>query len=88
MITLYRDPQCKTVALNIKPKDVPGTKSEQSVNEFMDGHAMQVMQKKIKELESHVQSQQRQLDLYAERDGSLQITPEMDKSTAKSSTQS
>ena len=88
MITLYRDPQCKTVALNIKPKDVHGTKSEQSIEEFMDGHTMQVMQKKIKELESRVQSQQRKLDLYAERDGSPQITPELDKSAAKSSTQS
>ena len=90
MITLYRDPQCKKVALSIKPKDIPGTKCEQlkSFHGFMDGHTMQAMQKKIKELELRVQSQQKQLDSYAKHNGSLQTTQKMDKSTSKTSMQS
>ena len=54
----------------------------------MDCPTMQAMQKKIKELESHVQSQQKQLDSYAEHNRLLQTTQELDKSTSKGSIQS
>ena len=85
MISLYRDPQGKTVAIKIKPMDVPGTTADHSFDGAIDGQSMQDMQKKIKELESRVKSQQKQLDLYAERDGSLQISQEMDKSATMGS---
>ena len=89
MVTLYRDPQCKTISLKIKPKDVPGAKCGQlkSFHGFVNGHTMQDMQKKIKELELLVQSQQKQLDSYAKHNGSLQVTQEMDKCTLKDNMQ-
>ena len=71
MIGLYRDPQCKSVAVTIKPKDIPGTtNSETTFDGFMNSNAFVAMQKKITELETHIQVQQRQLDIYEHKDKS------------------
>ena len=77
MVSLYRDPDCKTVVVKISPEEVPGTSMDNLSENAVQSHNLETMQKKIKELESRVQSQQKQLDLYAERDGSLHISSEL-----------
>ena len=69
MIGLYRDPQCKSVTVAMEPKDIPGTTNpETTFDGFANSNVFEAMQKKITELETHFQVQQRQLDLYAQRD--------------------
>lgn len=77
MVSLYRDPDCKTVVLQISHEEIPGSTS---MNNLADtSQTTEKMKNKIKELESRVQSQQQMLDLYAERDGSSHITSENSK---------
>ena len=79
MIGLYRDPQCKSVTVAMKPKDIPGTtNSDTTFDGFMNYNVFEAMQKKITELETHIQVQQRQLDMYAHRDAS----PELQEKTS------
>ena len=86
MISLYRDPQCKTVTLKITPKDIPGTSNtEDALDDYAKNHTVEKMQKKIKELEKLVQSQQRQLNLFADQDKSLYISSEQDETMSKPS---
>ena len=84
MIILYRDPQCKSVVVKIEPEDVPGT-TETVFDSFVSSQAYDKMQKKIKDLESQVQLQERKLKLYSERDGSLNVSPEVEKSLSQGS---
>ena len=84
MIILYRDPDCKTVKVQIAPKDIPGTsKTEDALDSYAKDHLIETMQKKIKELETCVQSQQRQLNMYADHSRSGLTTPELDKIVSK-----
>ena len=88
MISLYRDPQCKTVRLKIAPKDIPGTSNTNDafkLEDYARNHTVEKMQKKIKELEKHVQSQQRQLELFADRNKSFYISSELNKTMSKTS---
>ena len=80
MIILYRDPDCKTVKVQINPKDIRGTsKTEDALDSYAKDHLIETMQKKIKELETCVQSQQRQLNMYANHSKSGLTTPELNK---------
>lgn len=83
MISLYRDPQCKSVVIKIQPKDVPGTTADEAFNELANGQTVKTLQKKIKELESRIQAQHRQLKIYADRDGPFRISPEPEITWAK-----
>ena len=84
MIILYRDPDCKTVKVQIAPKDIPGTsKTEDALDSYAKDHLIETMQKKIKELETCVQSQQRQLNMYGDHSRSGLTTPELDKIVSK-----
>ena len=71
MINLYRDPQCKSVTVYIKPEDIPGTTTT-DLDSFANAQNVETLQKKIKELESRVQLQQRQIKY--ERKISVDIT--------------
>ena len=68
MINLYRDPQCKSVVIKMQPEDIDGQNTEPTTDGFANGHDIKTMKKKIKELESFIQSQQSQLDLYTNGD--------------------
>ena len=58
MISLYRDPESKSVTLRMKSKDIPGpSKTEDALDDCAKDHMIEKMQKKIRELESHLQSQ-------------------------------
>ena len=72
MINLYRDPKCKSVTVKIKPKDVPGT-TKTAFDNFVGSQNVETMQKKIKELESRVELQQRQIKFYTECNSSSDI---------------
>ena len=84
MISLYRDPECKTVVIKLQPKDIDGQKTDNTVDGLARSDDAVTMKKRIKELESHIQSQQRQLDSFTNRDGSLSISSEREKSLSKS----
>ena len=65
MIILYRDPECKSVVVEIKPVDDIGASSKAIAAGTTD---VETLQKKIKDMESCILSQQKQLELYTHRD--------------------
>ena len=69
MIILYKDPQCKSVVVNIKQEEVSGTASESVIDPYT--HTVDELHKKIKELELCVESQKKQIKAYANCEGNV-----------------